>query len=123
MIYKICVINVFCNFRISKIRTRLDKSQISEKKSKNVEDNQTLEELYENKILKFMEEDVGKSFRLLLPIKTQIGLIEKRLIPKDDKITNGKDDNNTNDNEEKQIKEDNQKDISDMEIDMNTYVR
>lgn len=111
-----------CNFRTSKVRTHLGKSEILENKSKDINDNQA-EKLYEDKILKFMEEDAGKSFRLLLPVKTQMGKVEKRLLPRDNNITEEKDDKITNDNEQKQNEEDNQEDISDMEIDMDTHVR
>lgn len=110
-----------CNFRTSKGRTQSGKSEVFEKQSKDVNDNQA-EKLYENKILKFMEEDAGKSFRLLLPVKTRIGKVEKRLLPKDDDIADEKDDKIANDSEQKQNKEDEQED-SDMEIDMDAYVR
>lgn len=66
-----------------------------------------------------MEETGGKSVRMLLPIKTQNGFIEKRIIEEDSKISNKEGNESINDKSQKENKEEN----SDTEVDMDTPVR
>lgn len=67
-----------------------------------------------------MGETSKKSVRMMLPIKTQNGLVEKRVIEEDDEVVNEEDqitDNNQKENEE------NNQENSDIEMDIDTYVR
>lgn len=89
------------------------------RKRKKIENDQPLEQLYENNISKIMEETGGKSIRMLLPIKTHDGIVEKRII-EEDTIFNGEENENTNENQEEN-KEDNQQENNDTEID--THVK
>jgi len=102
---------------------RTDKD-LSERKKKKIENDQPLEELYENNVSKIVEKTGGKSVRMLLPIKTHDGVLEKRIIEEDNKILeeDNEDRNDTNDEEEN--KEDNrQESMDDMEVDTDTHVR
>lgn len=98
-------------------RTHEDQNK---RKRKKMENGKPLEELYENKVSKMMEEKDGKSLRMLLPIKTKDGVLEKRIIEEDVKITN--DNETTNNNQEENEKSD-EEENSDMEIDIDTHVR
>lgn len=91
----------------------------SKRKRKKIENDKSLEELYENKVLKMMEEKAGKSVRMLLPIKTKNGVLEKRVIEEDDEITN--EDNETTNNNEEENGESDEQANSDMEIDTDTH--
>ncbi|XP_028049441.1 nucleolar complex protein 3 homolog isoform X2 [Monomorium pharaonis] len=91
---------------------------LSEKKRKEIENNQPLEELYENNVSKIVEETGGKSVRMLLPIKTQNGFIKKRIIEEDNKISNKEENKSTNDNSQEESKE---KEDSDTEMNMDTH--
>lgn len=81
-----------------------------------------MEELYEHNVSKIVEETGGKSVRMLLPIKTHDGVVKKRIIEEDSTILNEEENEDTNDGQE-ESKEDNQQEISDTEVDMDTYVR
>lgn len=76
--------------------------------------------MYENKVSKMMEEKDGKTIRMLLPIKTKNGVLEKRIIEEDVEITN--EDKTTNNNQEENEKSD-EEENSDIEIDIDTHVR
>lgn len=101
---------------------RSDKHENKRRKKRKIEDDHTLEELYENKVSKIMEETTRKSVRMMLPIKTQNGLVEKRVLEEDNEIINEEEDQITNDNQ-KENEENNQQENSDIEIDIDTYVR
>jgi len=97
---------------------------LSERKRKKIENDQPLEELYENNVSKIVEETGGKSVRMLLPIKTHDGVLEKRIIEEDSKISDEEDNKDRNDtNNEEENKEDNRQESSDMEVDTDTHVR
>lgn len=70
-----------------------------------------------------MEETSKKSVRMMLPIKSQNGLLEKRVIEEDNKITNEEEDEITDNNNQKDNEESNQQENSDIEMDIDTYVR
>ncbi|XP_078053212.1 nucleolar complex protein 3 [Augochlora pura] len=59
-------------------------NQTDNKKVKKRKNGETLEELYENNVSKIAEEVGNKKVRLLLPTKTQNGIIQKRVIEVDD---------------------------------------
>lgn len=70
-----------------------------------------------------MEETGGKSIRMLLPIKTQNGLIKKRIIEEDSKISNEEENENADNKSQEESKEDNQQERnSDTEVDMDIQV-
>lgn len=100
---------------------RADKD-LSVRKRKKIENDQPLEELYENNVSKIVEETGGKSIRMLLPIKTHDGVIEKRIIEEDNTILNEEENEDINENQEEN-KEDNQQENNDMEIDIDIHVR
>ncbi|XP_072748758.1 nucleolar complex protein 3 [Anoplolepis gracilipes] len=106
---------------LKKIRlTESDKVQNKNKKRK-TEDDHALEELYENNVSKIMEETAGKSVRMMLPIKTQNGLVKKCIMEEDNEITNEEEDQAADDNNQKENEENNQQENSDIEMDINTY--
>lgn len=70
-----------------------------------------------------MGETAKKSVRMMLPIKSQNGLVEKRMIEEDNEITNEEEDEITDDNNQKENEENNQQENSDIEMDIDTYVR
>lgn len=85
-----------------------------------MEDDHALEDLYENNVSKIMEETSKKSVRMMLPIKTQNGLLKKHVIEEDNEVIEEEDqitDNNQKENEE------NNQENSDIEMDIDTYVR
>lgn len=94
---------------------------MSERKRKNIENNQPLEELYENNVAKIVEETGGKSVRMLLPIKTQNGFIKKRIIEEDNKISN--EEENEDNRSQEESKDNQQEENSDIEMDMDSHVR
>lgn len=98
---------------------RTDKDQ-SKGKRKKIENDKPVEELYENKVFKMMEEKDGKSVRMLLPIKTKNGVLEKRFI--EEEITN-EEDNETTTNNQEENEESNEEENSDMEVTIDTHVR
>ncbi|XP_029177821.1 nucleolar complex protein 3 homolog [Nylanderia fulva] len=100
--------------------TESDKEDQSKKKRRKTKDEHPLEELYENNISKIMEETSGKSVRMMLPIKSQNGLLEKRVIEEDNEITNEEEGEITNDNNQKE-NEENQEENSDIEMNVDTY--
>ncbi|KAG5319094.1 NOC3L protein, partial [Acromyrmex heyeri] len=100
---------------------RTDKD-LSVRKRKKIENDQPLEQLYENNVSKIVEETGGKSIRMLLPIKTHDGVVEKRIIEEDNTIFNGEENEDTNENQEEN-KEDNQQKNNDTDIDIDTHVR
>lgn len=93
---------------------RINKNQNKEKRRK-IENSQPIEELYEYNASKINEEKVGKTIRMLLPIKTRNGHLEKRIIEEDDKITDEEDLN-----DEEKSEENNKHENNDMEMDVNT---
>lgn len=95
--------------------TESDKNQ-SKRKRRKTEDDHALEELYENNVSKIMEETSKKSVRMMLPIKTQNGLVEKRVIEEDNEVVNEEEDQIT-DNNQKENEENNQEN-SDTEMDI-----
>ncbi|EFN69036.1 Nucleolar complex protein 3-like protein [Camponotus floridanus] len=97
--------------------TESDKNQ-SKRKKRKTEDDHALEELYENNVSKIMEETSKKSVRMMLPIKTQNGLVEKRVIEEDNEVVNEEEDQIT-DNNQKENEENNQEN-SDIEMDIDT---
>jgi len=99
---------------------RSDNNQ-SKRKRRKTEDDHALEELYENNVSKIMEETSKKSVRMMLPIKTQNGLVEKRVIEEDNEVVNEEEDQIT-DNNQKENEKNNQEN-SDIEMDIDTYVR
>lgn len=99
-------------------RTHEDQNK---RKRKKIENGKPLEELYENNVSKMMEEKDGKIVRMLLPIKTKNGVLEKRIIEEDVEVTN-EDNESTNNNQEENEKSD-EEENSDMEIDVDTDVR
>nr|XP_033339973.1 nucleolar complex protein 3 homolog [Megalopta genalis] len=76
-------------------------NQTDNRKDKKRKSNGTLEELYENNVSKIAEEKGNKKVRLLLPTKTQNGIIEKRVIEVDDK------DKENESNEEQNVEDEN----------------
>lgn len=100
---------------------RSDKDQ-SKRKRRKTEDDHAIEELYENNVSKIMEETAKKSVRMMLPIKTQDGLVEKRVMEEDNEIINKEEDQIT-DNNQKENEENKQEENSDIEMDIDLYVR
>ncbi|KMQ95945.1 nucleolar complex protein 3-like protein [Lasius niger] len=100
--------------------TESDKDQ-SKRKRRKTEDDHPFEELYENNVSKIMGETAKKSVRMMLPIKSQNGLVEKRMIEEDNEITNEEEDEITDDNNQKENEENNQQENSDIEMDIDTY--
>lgn len=100
---------------------RVDGSQ-NERKRKRSESDQPLEELYESNVSKIMKENGEKSVRMLLPIKTRNGVIEKRVIEEDEIANEVENENKIDDNHEED-KKDNHEGNSDIEMDMETQVR
>lgn len=69
-----------------------------------------------------MEVTAGKSVRMMLPIKTKNGFVEKRIMEEDNEVTNEEEDQITDDNR-KENEENNQQENSDIEQDTDTHVR
>lgn len=90
-------------------RTADDKVTNNKKEKKS---NDTLENRYENSMSKIVEIEGTKKVRMLLPIKTQNGIIEKRIIQENHAV-----DNENMPHEEHNI------DKSNMEIKFNFHVR
>ncbi|KYN27150.1 Nucleolar complex protein 3 like protein [Trachymyrmex cornetzi] len=105
---------------LKQIRLNETDEDLSVRKRKKIENNQPLEELYENNVSKIVEETGGKSIRMLLPIKTHDGVVEKRIIEEDNTIFNGEENEDTNENQEENI-QDNQQENNDTEIDIDTH--
>lgn len=101
-----------CDFRPGKKQS---------KKRKKAESSQPIEELFENNFSKIMRNNAGKSVRMLLPIKTKNGLVEKRIIEEENKIPS-EDEIVSNNDEEENKENDEEDDNSDMEIDVDTHV-
>ncbi|XP_012231094.1 nucleolar complex protein 3 isoform X2 [Linepithema humile] len=93
----------------------------SKRKRKNIENDKPLEEMYENKIAKIMKEKDGKSIRMLLPIKTKNGVLEKRVIEEDVEIANKEDNETTNNNNQEENGENDEQENSDTEMDIDTH--
>ncbi|XP_018046208.1 PREDICTED: nucleolar complex protein 3 homolog [Atta colombica] len=106
---------------LKQIRLNETDKDLTMRKRKKIENDQPLEQLYENNISKIMEETGGKSIRMLLPIKTHDGIVEKRII-EEDTIFNGEENENTNENQEEN-KEDNQQENNDTEIDTHNLLQ
>ncbi|KAL6446957.1 hypothetical protein ACFW04_001383 [Cataglyphis niger] len=96
--------------------TESDKDQ-SKRKRRKIEDDHAIEELYENNVSKIMEETAKKSVRMMLPIKTQDGLVEKRVMEEDNEIINEEEDQIIDGNQ-KENEENNQEENSDIEMDI-----
>lgn len=105
---------------LKQIRLNETDKDLSVRKRKKIENDQPLEQLYENNISKIVEETGGKSIRMLLPIKTHDGVIEKRIIEENNTIFNGEENEDTNENQEEN-KEDNQQENNDTDIDIDTH--
>lgn len=90
-------------------RTGDDKVKNNKKEKKS---NDTLEDRYENSMSKIVEIEGTKKVRMLLPIKTQNGIIEKRIIQE-----HHVEDNENMSHEEQHIEK------SNMEIKFNFHVR
>ncbi|XP_018313919.1 nucleolar complex protein 3 homolog [Mycetomoellerius zeteki] len=105
---------------LKQIRLNEADKDLSVRKRKKIENDQPLEELYENNVSKIVEETGGKSIRMLLPIKTHDGVIEKRIIEEDNTILNEEENEDINENQEEN-KEDNQQENNDMEIDIDIH--
>lgn len=56
------------------------KDQNGQKKEKKIKKDRSIEELYENRSSAIMKREAGKSVRMLLPIKTQNGIVKKHVI-------------------------------------------
>ncbi|KAK2584399.1 hypothetical protein KPH14_006781 [Odynerus spinipes] len=69
-------------------KIRLNETSVNDRqgrKSKRKEKDDRLEELYENNVSKLNGESGTKKMRMLLPIKTQEGILERRVIEEEDK--------------------------------------
>ncbi|EZA60268.1 Nucleolar complex protein 3-like protein [Ooceraea biroi] len=98
--------------------TEADKKQKKRKRKRSEKDQ--LEELYENNVSKIMKEKDGKSLRMVLPIKTQNGFIEKRVIEEDEIASETDNEGKNDDDQEKDKKNDSQQENSDIEMDIET---
>ncbi|XP_018346900.1 PREDICTED: nucleolar complex protein 3 homolog [Trachymyrmex septentrionalis] len=105
---------------LKQIRLNETDKNSSVRKRKKIENDQPLEQLYENNVSKIVEETGGKSIRMLLPIKTHDGVVEKRIIEEDNTIFNEEENEDTNENQEEN-KEDNQQENNDTDIDIDTH--
>lgn len=101
------------------IRLNETDKDLSKRKKRKTENDQPLEELYETNVSKIVEETGGKSVRMLLPIKTHDGVVKKRIVEEDSKISNGEGKEDTNGQEGG--KEDNQHENSDTEVDIDAH--
>lgn len=87
-------------------------------KKKDEDEEQPLEEMYENNIAKITEEEKGKKVRMLLPIKTQNGVLEKRQV--EEEVQEDADEeieNNQEVDKSKDTVENGNNENSDMEVD------
>lgn len=97
-------------------RTDDDKVKNNKKEKKS---NDTLEDRYENSISKIVEIEGTKKVRMLLPIKTQNGIIEKRIIQENHAEDNG----NISEEHMETSHEEHNIEKSNMEIKFNFHVR
>lgn len=69
-----------------------------------------------------MKDNAGKSVRMLLPIKTKNGLVEKRIIEEESEIP-AEDEITSNNDEEEILENEEEEDNSDIEMEIDTQVR
>ncbi|EFN82745.1 Nucleolar complex protein 3-like protein [Harpegnathos saltator] len=97
-----------------------DKEQNGRKRKK-IENSRPIEELFENNFSKIMKDNAGKSIRMLLPIKTKNGLIQKHIIEEVNDISNKDNEIVNNNNEEEESKKTDKENNSDMEMEINAH--
>ncbi|XP_032675303.1 nucleolar complex protein 3 homolog [Odontomachus brunneus] len=88
-----------------------------ERKRKKTDNSQPIEELFENNISKIMKDNVGKSVRMLLPIKTKDGFVKKHIIEENETLNDNESTSNNNEEESKENDKENNSDIE-MEVDI-----
>ncbi|XP_043505976.1 nucleolar complex protein 3 homolog isoform X1 [Polistes fuscatus] len=106
-------------------KIRLNETDINDKqgrKSKRKKEDDRLEELYEENVSKLNEGNSIKKIRMLLPIKTQQGVLEKRIIEEEEEEE--KEEDKEVENNEASISEQNRKDEEqNNHEEINTYLQ
>ncbi|KAL0131675.1 hypothetical protein PUN28_002902 [Cardiocondyla obscurior] len=106
---------------LKQIRLNESDNGLRDRKRKKIDNNQSVEEAYESNVAKNIEESEGKSVRIMLPIKTKNGYIEKHFIKENNELSSEDESKDANDGDQEINEEKNEELNSDTEMDAQNY--